>query len=211
MFGLIAKSPYRMTKVKGTEIQIYFDPSVSKLAKCCFTIWLSQVLQIYEDGKPVMPGKHNTFWKYRDAWAVGNGAHIDAGEKATVPYYQSTLTDRSVNYPGRKTENITKESAMNDQPRATGGNSGYYHEKLRPNGVKEIVYSFEVFAWCGDGEDRPKFYEGIKWEYRRTWEQWWDKDIDEGDVLVTNYNLEKPSATFLEAFEKFNKVKGFKP
>ena len=59
-------------------------------------------------------------------------------------------------------------------------------------------------------KDCGKWYEGVRWEYEKTWED--RRDGKKGkSTIIDNDVTGGPSKSQLEAFEKFNKAKGFKP
>jgi hypothetical protein len=60
------------------------------------------------------------------------------------------------------------------------------------------------------GDDCGKWYEGVQWEYTKTWED--QRDGRKGTAKIINNNVtSSPTKSQLEAFENFNKAKGFVP
>jgi hypothetical protein len=60
---------------------------------------------------------------------------------------------------------------------------------------------FETFAWCENGDDCPKFYEGLKWVYEKR-----PADVaanKTGTSTIKAYSVKEPSTAFKKAFEKF--------
>jgi hypothetical protein len=60
-----------------------------------------------------------------------------------------------------------------------------------------------------NGPDCGKWYEGVSWEYTKTWEDFRDGKIGASKIL--DYEVAGPSKDQVEAFDLFNKEKGFIP
>ncbi len=88
--------------------------------------------------------------------------------------------------------------------------NGAYDPKTNPKGWKKYRAEFAVFAYCMEGDDCGKWYEGMKWEYNKTWEE--HRDGAPGVSTITDKNVTSgPSKSQLEAFDKFNKKHAFTP
>ena len=201
-FAEILKGPHDGSKTSKNHIDIVFDPAQSTKVKACAKIVHVQVTQVFVDGKAVMPGSYSPMFKFRDKTALPNGSHVDHLPPEVTPDYQQGKGD------GKKNGGTTK-ATMSDTPQSSGGTQGFYHATTNPGGIKEYKAKFETFAYCLKGPDCGTWYEGVKWEYTKTWED--KRDGKTGTSTITNNNIATPSQNFLDAFDKFNKDKGFTP
>lgn len=196
-----ATNPNEESKTSGNRIDIVFDPDKSCKITKCDKIVNVQVIQMLVDGKPIKPGDYYDGFKYRDKTALANGSYVDHLKTETTPDYQQGVGD------GKKNGSSGK-ATMNDTP-SDSRNNLFYDATKNPTGWKEVVYKFETFAYCMKGPDCGKWYEGVTWEYKKTWED--ARDGKNGVSSITDKNAPGPSQNFLDAFNKFNKEKGFVP
>jgi hypothetical protein len=161
-----------------------------------------QVVQYFCDNKTIKPSDFMSDFAYQDSTALPNGSHVDHVRGETTPGYQQGSSE------GRK-NGVSQHATMTDAPTTDGGDKGFYDATKNPNGWKKIVKKFETFAWCMQGTDCGKWYEGVKWEYTKTWED--NRDGKLGTSVLTDNNVATPSQNFLDAFDKFNNDKKFTP
>jgi hypothetical protein len=198
--------PNNESTVSGNRIDIVFDPDKScKVTKCDRIVHI-QFIQIYVDGKLTKPGDFHSGFKYRDKVVTDKGWWIDHLATETTPDYQQGNGD------GKKNGGSTKARIM-DAPEADsadGGTGGPYDPASHPTGWKKVDYKFQTYAWCMKGPDCGKWYEGIGWQYTKTWED--VRDSKPGNSTITDRNIPgAPPGELIDAFDKFNNEKGFKP
>ena len=87
--------------------------------------------------------------------------------------------------------------------------NGFYDPTTNKSGTKVFVMSFATYAWCMKGTDCGEWYEGVTWEYRKTWQD--HNKGDPGTSTIKDSNAAGPSAAQIAAFDKFNKEKAYKP
>lgn len=189
-------------KQEKNRIDIYFDPRKSLRVECCEEIVFTQVEQLIVDGKPMKEGDFAEEFKYKDAVTTDEKYLVDHDKEMTSPVYTGFAR------VGRKICQEWRPAAIRDVPETTGGDIGFYDKDNNPKGWKNVTVKYWAFPWCRKGVDRPKFYEGITWEYVRTW-----KDAANGDPgvsRITGY-LSEPPKEFMAAFKEFNRKKNFVP
>ncbi len=195
--------PGQDTKVTGNRIDIVFDPDKSKKVKKCERIVHVQFDRMYADGKVIKPSDWAKKFKFQDSFTTSDGWGVDALESEKTPDYQQGTGD------GKKNGGTAK-AKISDAPNSPGGDKGFYDSKTNPTGWKSYRLEFSTFAYCMKGDDCGKWYEGVAWEYVKTWED--NRDGKKGIAKIVNQNLEGgPSKSQIEAFDKFNAEKGFKP
>jgi hypothetical protein len=115
---------------------------------------------------------------------------------------------------GRKNAGGTARAVAFDDPLQKGlipdvsedgavASRSWYRKDTNPDGIKTVVLRFETWFWCEKGEDAGKFYEGVRWEYRMTW------DKVEDSVKQLTPAPKEPSKGFLEAYEKYLSAVGY--
>lgn len=199
------------TKTKDNRINIEFDPAKSKKVTECEKIVQSQICQIVVDGRNLKPTDYWPTWKYRDKVMTGSKWWIDHQWGETTPDYQQGGGSFGSN--GNKNGGTGKATIV-DVPNTNGLEKEFYKPGSKEDGWKKVQYKFETFAWCMKGKDcpadnKPTWYEGIKWEFTKTWEE--VRDGKKGKSKVTDEQVDSPSKDFLDAFNKFNKRHGFTP
>jgi len=180
----------------GNEIDIIFDPSQSKKVTNCEKIVHVQFMRYHADGKVINAADYaSTAYKHkRDITAKGWVVDCLPGEK--TPDYQQGKGDGSKN--GGSTN-----ATMWDAPRTGGGDKGFYDKKNNPTGWKSVRYEFVTYAWCMKGPDCGKWYEGVSWQYTKTYKD--HKAGNDGHSKILNKNVAKgPSKDQKGAFDKFN-------
>ncbi len=197
-------NPNAESKTKDNRIDIVFDPDKSKKVNNCNKIVHVQAVQIFVDGKPVKVGSYSsTAFGFRDQFSLANGTHVDALETETTPDYQQADAAGK----GKKNGSPAKKAKMSDAPGTSGGDKGFFHPTNNPSGIKKYNPKFETFAYCMEGSDCGTWYEGITWEYEKTWED--HRDGKKGVSKITDSCIDKPSKNLIDAFNKFNKEKSF--
>lgn len=186
----------------GAKIDIEFDPATSTKVTTCDEIVHTQVTKLLVDGVETKPGDYYSGYKFRDATLTDALWHVDHLSTETSPDYQQGSGVGSKN-------GATKKATFSDTPGTGGGDKGFYHPTTNTGGIKKFNPKFVAFAWCMKGTDCPKFYEGMSWEFVKTWEN--QRDGDAGASTVTSSNIDTPPTTFTDAFKKFNKVKSYTP
>jgi hypothetical protein len=144
-------------------------------------------------------------WQYRDAVMTKDGWWIDHLASETTPDYQQG------NGNGEKTPSGTKKASIVDAP-SIGGDTvkGPYDAGTNPTGWKKVHFDFVTFAWCMQGSDCGKWYEGVKWQYDKTAAE--QKAGESGTSKILDNNVSPPpSGQAIAAFDAFNKKKGFTP
>ena len=198
----LQRYPHFESKTTGNKISIVFDPDCSEKIKKCKKIVHVQFVRKHVNGKVVKPGSYLSRWKFRDKITTSAGWGVDCLASEVTPDYQQGVGNGKKNGGSDKAE-------ITDAPKTGGGDKGFYSAATNPNGCKTYRNEFVTFAWCMDGNQCGTWYEGIRWEYRKT-----DADHKAGKVgksVILDYNVAAPSKSHLEAFKKFNKEKGFVP
>lgn len=191
------------SKTTGNRIDIVFDPDKSTKVKKCEKIVHIQFTRTYADGKVIKRGDWSDTFKFHDAVTSSDGWSVDHLPTEKTPDYQQGTGD------GKKNGGSTK-ATISDGPQTAGGKKGFYDASTNPNGWREYKAEFTSFAYCMKGDDCGKWYEGVGWEYKKTWED--QRDGKKGEAKITDKNVTSaPSKGQLEAFDKFNKAKGFTP
>jgi len=190
------------SKTNGNRIDIVFDPDKSSKVKKCDKIVHVPFIQMTVDDVITKPGDYYSGFKYRDSVTTDDGWYVDHLQSEKTPDYQQGNGD------GSKNGGTTKAS-MVDAPQDSRGGV-FYDPITNKTGWKKVKYSFVAFAYCMKGSDCGKWYEGVRWEYNKTWED--QRDGKKGESKITDNNVTTgPTKSQLEAFEKFNKAKGFTP
>jgi hypothetical protein len=180
-----------------------FDPDKSSKVKKCEKIVHVQFTRTYADGKVIKRGDWYDGFKYHDAVTSDDGWSVDHVAGEATPDYQQGNGD------GKKNGGSSKATIV-DAPQSGGGNKRFFDPVTNPGGWKEYKAEFMSVAYCMKGDDCGKWYEGVQWEYTKTWED--QRDGKKGEAKITDKNVTTgPTKAQLEAFEKFNKAKGFTP
>lgn len=158
------------TTTSSNVIDINYRPELDATAKSATKIAFVQVVQILLDGKAVKPTQVDAAWGWKDQIATDDYHYVDVYSKLwpTPDYQQGENT--KVNSEGSIGASTTP-SKMQDKPFAATIEDGGWYDQAKGSGTKIITFKFETFAWAMEGEDSPKFYQGITWEYSRTVEE----------------------------------------
>lgn len=199
------KSAGEDSKTKDNRIDIVFDPDNSTKVTSCDKIVHVQFIRITVDGTVTKPGDFVGAFKYRDAVMTKDGWWIDHLQKETTPDYQQGTGN------GRKTSSGSQKASIVDVPNIGDDTVlGPYDATTNPGGWKTVHFEFQTFAWCMQGTDCGKWYEGVTWQYDKSAAQ--QKAGQTGASTILDKNVSPPpSAGQIEAFDLFNKKKGFKP
>jgi len=191
------------SKTSGNRIDIVFDPDKSSKVKKCGKIVHVQFTRTYADGRVIKRGDWADSLKYHDAVTTDDGWSVDHLSTETTPDYQQGTGNG-------KRNGGSEQATMSDAPQSGGGDKGFYQPTDNAGGWKEYKAEFAAFAWCMEGPDCGRWYEGVAWEYRKTWEDHRDGKKGESKILDKNVTT-GPSESQLKAFGEFNKAKGFTP
>ena len=131
-----------------------------------------------------------------------SGWTVDCLQGEKSPDYHQGIGDGFKNGGSQK-------ATMTDAPQTSGGDIGFYEPNTNPKGIKEYVINFATFAYCMNGPDCGKWYEGVTWKYTKTRQDM--RDGKSGLSTIESSNDEAPSKDLLEAFDLFNKVNGYIP
>jgi hypothetical protein len=201
--GPVATCPAEETKTAGNQIDIVFDPDKSKKVKKCDKIVHVQFVRRYCDGAMIKAGTFAANLKHKDADTTAAGWCVDSLSSETTPDYQQGTGD------GKKNGGSTK-ATMSDAPSTGGGDKGFYDAANNPTGWKSHRKEFYAYAYCMKGPDCGTWYEGVHWDYTKTWED--QRDGKDGTSKVIDNNVTTgPDADLLDAFNLFNKNKSFVP
>ncbi len=150
-------------------------------------------------------------WTDKDNDAVtvmGKQYYVDYLRNENDPYYngddrkatRSELTQDLDGGAQGKHDTSTAYASMYDGPYTNAFDriKGIYGKE-----VKAIVFEFEAFAFCVDGRDKGKFYQGIGWRYERE-----NGEAGNGRSTIVGVVFE-PSPGFKEALDKWCKNHGF--
>jgi hypothetical protein len=201
----VQECPADETKTSGNRIDIVFDPDKSKKVKKCEKIVHVQFVRNHCDGTVITGAKFSSFLSHKDdSVTSSDGWVLDFLASEKTPDYQQGIGN------GNKNGGSVK-ATMSDAPTSGGGgDKGFYDPANNPGGWKTVEYEFAVFAWCMKGPDCGTWYEGVTWKYVETWED--ARDGKGGKSTIIDKNVTSgPSAGQREAFDKFNKKKGFTP
>jgi N-acetylmuramoyl-L-alanine amidase len=196
------KEPYKKTSTKDNQIDIVFEPDKSAKVTTCNRIVHVQFNRRVADDKVVKPSEFSSAFRFKDEIATAAGWTVDCLQTETTPDYQQGVGD------GKKNGG-TVSATMSDVPTTAGGDRGFFDSAKNPGGIKKYVLRFATFAYCMDGPDCGKWYEGITWEFTKTWED--QRDGKAGVSAVTATDVSAPSAEHLDAFTLFNTKKNFVP
>lgn len=200
----VAQCPHEGSKTNNNRIDLEFDPDKSTKVTKCEKIVHVQFCRLTADGTMVKPGDCWNGWKFRDKIMTGDGWWIDCLAGEATPDYQQGTGD------GSKNGGSTK-ATMNDTPNIRNFvPNGFYDGGSNPGGTKKFVMEFFTYGWCMKGPDCGKWYEGVKWEYVKTWEN--HRDGKDGTSTILDKNLSPPpGASQIDAFNNFNKEHSFTP
>ena len=191
-----AKNPNKGSKTKGNRVDLVFDPDKSAKVTKCEKIVHVQFIQYVADGVVVKPGDLWSGWKYRDKISTSDGWSIDCLPGENTPDYQQGTGDGSKNGGSRN-------ATMNDTPNIRDFvPQGFFDPVSNKTGTKIFTMTFETYAWCMKGPDCGHWYEGVAWEYKKTYQD--NQKGDPGVSTITNSNASGPSADKIAAFDKFN-------
>lgn len=148
-------------------------------------------------------GDWSSRFKYHDKVTTGDGWSVDHLASESTPDYQQGTGE------GKKNGGSTP-AKMSDAPQSGGGDKGFYDSASNPTGWKEYRAEFATYAYCMKGSDCGKWYEGLTWEYKKTWED--ARDGKKGASAIVSKNVTtEPTKSQLQAFDLFNAEKKFKP
>lgn len=194
--------------VQKNRIFVIFDPRYSKKLVKCDTVAHVQFLRSYADGRIVKPSDLSKSFKHHDVIMSSEGWSIDHSREDGTPDYQQWMGGK-----GKGDKKSLQEARFTDAPYLSGGNIGFYHPTSNPHGFKELRVDFVAYAYClgsDDCEDCGKWYEGVRWEYIRTWEDQSYGRVGESRIIDKNVTT-GPTIGQLEAFKRFCSVKKFVP
>jgi hypothetical protein len=207
--GLQEKGPSDGSSITGSNrIDIVFDPDKSKKVKKCDKIVHVQFVRRFIDGKAAKPGDVDAAFAYKDAVTVDKGWGIDFLSGETTPDYQqgSASPDRREGHKNGGSQTAT----IWDAPDYSGLGPKFYDRVTNPTGWKRVVLTFESYAWCMQGPDCGKWYEGVGWQYTMTWMN--IRDGEDGTSKIIKKNLSgPPSKKQKQAFDKFNTSMSYTP
>jgi hypothetical protein len=187
----------------GNEIDIVFDPDKSKKITKCEKIVHVQFMRYHADGKVINGADYSSAYEHKRHITTAKGWVIDCLSGETTPDYQQGTGDGSKN--GGSTN-----ATMFDGPKTSGGDKGFYDKSTNPTGWKFVRYEFVAYAWCMKGPDCGQWYEGVSWQYTKTYKD--HQAGNDGHAKILNKNVTKgPSKDQQEAFDTFNTDKGFTP
>ena len=190
------------------KIYIVFDPTRSTKVRSAEKIAIAQVCRMLADGKPVKPGDYQWVIRFEDEVTTESLYWLDFTLRETTPDYQQGEDSAEMHY-GYLNDVSARSAAISDAPWDGGGNKGFYDPEKNPEGWREFRLECETFAYCMDGEDKGRFYEGMQWEFVKSWQDYQNGKL--GKARIIDLNLDAPSKSFVEAFDLFVKVKGKKP
>jgi hypothetical protein len=189
----------------GNRIDFSFDPRTTSPKPQCDEIVIVQTIQMTADGTPIFPGTYYNPWKCRDVAAISDGTYVDhpACSSAT-PYYTYSANGT----PG-SSNSVTTNATAFDAPLTGGGDKGF-QSPSNPTGWLTVSYNFETYGFCAAGSQCGNWYEGIQWNYTKTAT---DHTAGRNGASTTTANLlpPGPGSRAVQAFDKFNKAKGFVP
>jgi hypothetical protein len=209
--------PHSTSSVTLNKIDIVYDPTCSTKVKQADKIAHVQFIRSYIDGAVVTQTEFYSGFSYREVVAGADGWYVDFVKSDTVPYYQMDAFLNATAYGsiGSKNGIVIQSAKMLDVPKFNASPVSedalrFYDPVVNKIGRKSIKHEFVTFAICVKGADCGAWYEAIKWEYSKTWEN--QRDGLTGDsVIIDNCFNGAPTAGQLEAFNKFNTSRGFKP
>jgi hypothetical protein len=134
-----------------------------------------------------------------------DGWWIDHLEHEKTPDYQQGRGN------GEKTSSGSRKASIADTPNIGDDTvKGPFNASTNPTGWKTVHFDFFTYAWCMQGSDCGKWYEGVKWQYEKTAAE--QKAGGTGASKILDDNISPPpSGEAIAAFDAFNKQKRFKP
>ena len=163
-----------------------------------------QVSQVLANGRPILPGDFESAWKYSDAYTTRPDFYqVDTHKDYTTPFYHDETRDRAGTSWGQVGYKIPgvgiKNATLLDGPSSYGGDKGFEPKR---GGWRNVKYNMETFAFCKQGPDRNKWYEGVKWHYVQLAIR--ANKGDPGWSEISERNVATPSNHFLAAVALFN-------
>jgi hypothetical protein len=202
--GAVAPCPQDASTTSGNRIDIVFDPAKSTKATKCEKIVHVQFVRRFGDGAVITPSAFAGSLRHKDADTTAEGWCVDSLASETTPDYQ-----QSKGGDGKKNGG-SASATMSDAPQTGGGDKGFYNATSNPGGWRSHRKEFYAYAYCMKGPDCGKWYEGLHWDYTKTWEDQRDGKLGTSTILDKNVTT-GPDAGLLAAFDKFNENKGFEP
>jgi hypothetical protein len=195
----------------GNAFTSEFDPMTSSPLPDCDRIVITQSIRMTADGTNIKPGSYYSPWTCRDPTTLSDGTYLDHGKCTyTTPY----PVDRGIGQAGRRNASGSAKATYGDAPRTEGGDKGF-KSAANPNGWSTVTYYFRNYALCAKGNDcrpvlGPIWYDGIAWEYTKTAA---DHAAGSAGTATATASLIPPTgnATVIQAYNKYNAVKGFTP
>lgn len=188
------------------RIDVEYDPTKSEVSSPCDSIYFIQTVQILVDGDPVNPGDLVTAWEYRDPATQDDSTHVDRIPAGTTPYYGGNGAGTGSSSPGNHGGGGSTSGTMTDVPFVHDdffGPGGADDAQGNDFDASEIVFKFEVCAFCAAGEDVGQFFDCLTWEYRKT-----DADVaagSDGTSAVTG-GSSQPSQGFQDTVQAWDDV-----
>jgi len=191
---------------KPSEMLLSFDPTKSRRVGRCGQIKFVQTCQIIADSKPIQPGLFFAGFKFRDAFALGDGTYIDTFEENLTPFYDVVS---SIGFfresPEGSGQIVAGEAGMGDAPIAKN-KTIMFNPATNPKGFRDVTMKLEIFATCAAGKDTGKFYEGVRWEWHLTAQE--NTAGSNGTVRIIEKDVDVPSQAFFDALGKYTTVRG---
>lgn len=198
--------PYKNPTTSQNGIGIRFHPKKSCYDIKCQKIAIIQFVRNVIDGKVTKYKDWYSGFEFKDQLATPNGWVVDHVKNMNTPDVQSL--QKIISVYGSKNGGSTIATIF-DAPQTDGGDKGFYDPENNKNGAKRIVKEFATFSYCMEGEDCGKWYEGITWKYIKTSQD--HNNGSAGKSELTSSCVKQPTKEMVEAFNKFNKEKGFTP
>lgn len=196
-----SSSPHT-TKITGTLLELWFYPKRSSVVGECDQIVHVQTLQMFADGKMILPGTFEKLAKKLDATASDGGFVIDT-RNTNVPWYTSV---------GREVPSTSEKALWMDDAPFNRDSTDFprYNEETNPTGWKDLYWSFKTFAYCSKGAQCGTWYDGVWWTMSVT-----AADVDAGrlgtlKVVALNLPPADASGDVRQAFERYLAVNGQK-
>lgn len=139
-------------------------------------------------------------------WAPKDNDTIEVGGKfftvdrllgRTEPYYGGNGAGTGSSSPGTHNATHTLNATMLDTPWYPNSVFDAIKSAHPGKNATKIILEFETFAFCVNGTDQGKFYEGIKWKYERE-----KGAAGNGNSTIIGV-VSEPSEGFKEALKKW--------
>jgi len=187
--------------ISSRAITIDFDPARStEIQAECTQIGHLQFIQMWAVNDRGWHLLRPSDVREKSAWldpAMSDAGHVLDTVRATDVIHQE-FGDRGDTTRGRHARVV-------DAPQLAASRLPPYHPEENPDGWKKQVWRFQSYAYCADGADRGRWYEGVAWTFELSPESMQSGDGFGRLAFVANLPapIDDPDASVRQALARY--------